>query len=70
MLTTKVVKEDEKYQQIFEKLHHLETTVRPSMNDVAQSYTSYSKTQLEEVNYLGNRGGNLYSNTYNPGWKV
>ncbi|KAA3467137.1 gag-asp_proteas domain-containing protein [Gossypium australe] len=25
--------------------------------------------QSDEVNYVGNRGGNPYSNTYNPGWK-
>ncbi|KAA3466231.1 Retrotransposon gag protein [Gossypium australe] len=65
----KVVKEDDKYLQNLEKLHRLETTVRLSLNDVAQSYTSYPETQSEEVNYLGNRGGNPYSNTYNPCWK-
>lgn len=67
--TTKVVEKDDKYQQILEKLHCLETTVKQSMNDVTRSYTSYSETQSEEVNYLGNRGGNPYLNTYNPNWK-
>ncbi|KAA3477598.1 casein kinase II subunit alpha, chloroplastic-like [Gossypium australe] len=61
----KVVKEDEKYQHILEKLHCLETTIKPSVNDVAQSYMSYLETQSEEVNFLNNRGGNPYSNTYN-----
>ncbi|KAA3469345.1 hypothetical protein EPI10_015142 [Gossypium australe] len=65
----KVVKENDKYQQILEKLHHLKTTVKPYINDVARSYMLYSETQLEEVNYLGNRSGNPYSNTYNLGWK-
>lgn len=63
----KVVKEDDKYKQILENLHCLETTVKPSMNDAARSYTSYLETQSEEVNYLGNKSGNPYSNTYNPG---
>ncbi|KAA3480688.1 reverse transcriptase [Gossypium australe] len=39
------------------------------MNDPARSYVSYFDNQLEEVNYLGNRGRNPYSNTYNPSWK-
>ncbi|KAA3460910.1 hypothetical protein EPI10_027529 [Gossypium australe] len=33
--TAKVINKDDKYQQILEKLHRLETTVKPSMNDVA-----------------------------------
>ncbi|KAA3490711.1 Retrotransposon gag protein [Gossypium australe] len=43
--TAKVVEKDDKYQQILEKLHRLETTIKQSMNDFTRSYTSYSETQ-------------------------
>ncbi|KAK5825134.1 hypothetical protein PVK06_019938 [Gossypium arboreum] len=68
-LMANAVNKDNKYQQVLEKLHHLKTTVKSSINDVARSYVSYFEVQLKEVNYMGNNGGNPYSNIYNLGWK-
>lgn len=40
----KVVKEDDKYQQIFENLHRLETNVKWFMNNATRSYVPYFET--------------------------
>lgn len=33
------------------------------------TWGNYSENQHEEVDYMENRGGNLYSNTYNLRWQ-
>lgn len=65
-LAVKAVKEevdDDRSQWILEKLNCLETAVK----------TTRAKPQLEsqteEACYIGNTGGNPYSNTYNLGWR-
>ncbi|KAA3465728.1 hypothetical protein EPI10_000869 [Gossypium australe] len=68
--TVKVISEGDKYQQILEKLNLLEMTVRPLITDSARGYGSHFERQPEEVDYLSNRGGNPYSNTYNLDWKI
>lgn len=66
----KVVQEEDKFQHTLEKLNRLEMSSNlPPTTESYLSHGNYPKSQPQEVNYLGNRGGNLYSNTYNMSWK-
>ncbi|KAA3488247.1 hypothetical protein EPI10_032017 [Gossypium australe] len=65
-----VVHKVDKHQQILDKLNRLETTsTRPGVHKPTRTSSQYFESQSGEVNYVGNRGGNPYSNTYNLGWK-
>ncbi|KAA3483660.1 hypothetical protein EPI10_005810 [Gossypium australe] len=47
----KAVKENDKYQHILEMLHHLETTVKPSMNNIARSYVFGEAIKVAETRF-------------------
>ncbi|KAA3483597.1 acidic leucine-rich nuclear phosphoprotein 32 family member B-like [Gossypium australe] len=67
--TVKTVQEDDKYQQLMDRLNCIKfTNSAQSVYGLDKPLFSYINNPTEDVNYVGNRGGNPYSNTYNPGW--
>lgn len=61
--TMKVINAEDKYQQILEKLNWLGTTIK------LMRVEPYVENQLDHVSYIGNKGGNPCSKTYNSCWK-
>ncbi|KAA3465703.1 hypothetical protein EPI10_000846 [Gossypium australe] len=65
-----IADEDDKYQQILERLNQIESTSSASSMFCGDKPLSHcSDRPTENVNCIGNRGGNPYSNTYNPSWR-
>ncbi|KAA3466493.1 Retrotransposon gag protein [Gossypium australe] len=67
--TMKATQKVDAYQIILKKLNRLEVATKPTMMEPAQSCGQNSIKQPDEVNYVDNRDGNPYMNTYNSSWK-
>ncbi|KAA3484989.1 hypothetical protein EPI10_007037 [Gossypium australe] len=57
--------EDDKYQQIVDRLNRNESASTSSIHGGDKSLFHYINNPVEDINYIGNRGGNPYSNTCN-----
>ncbi|KAA3486810.1 myb-like protein D [Gossypium australe] len=64
----KAIQEDDKYQQLVDRLNHIESANNTlSMYGGDKPLFHYINNPVEDMNYIENRGGNPYSNTYNSG---
>ncbi|KAA3470340.1 Retrotransposon gag protein [Gossypium australe] len=57
----KAIQEDDKYQ-----LNRIESTSTLSMHRGVKPLFHYINNHIEDINYIENKGGNPYLNTYNP----
>lgn len=67
--TVKAIQEEDRYQQLVDRLNRIESITITSQIQEDKPLYHYFTNPTGDVNYVGDRGGNPYSNTYNLGWK-
>ncbi|KAA3453190.1 Retrotransposon gag protein [Gossypium australe] len=60
----KAIQQDDKYQ-----LNGIEFASTPSMHGGDKPLFHYINNPIEDINDIRNKGGNPYSNAYNPSWR-
>ncbi|KAA3483216.1 hypothetical protein EPI10_005407 [Gossypium australe] len=63
------LQEDPNENHTYEDAYQLTENMAPTIHEVVRTIDRNPENSSEDVNYIGNKGGNSYSNTYNPSWR-